>query len=330
MSQRFRRITVLFCGILGVTQALADPDSFLRPEADIPLTGGVSRFEYQTFDPQTDTLYIAHMGAGQIIAFNTRTERIYTLTGFPGVTGLLVIPDKHRLYASVTRQHQVAVIDTQNLKTLARIPAGNFPDSMAYIPELNQLYVSDERSGEVTVIDLEKNKRVASIKLGGRVGNTRYDSSSRFIYVTVPKKNELVAIDPQTRKISARYQIRGGKHPHGLLIDPNARLAFIGCEKDQKLTVMDLKTFQEIGFSPVGRDPDIMALDPQLGYLYVASESGSVYMFRIRNRKLEKIDVFPVGENAHSVEVDPKTHFVYFPLRQVNKQPVLRIMKPAN
>jgi len=330
MSQRSRRITVLFLGFLGFAQALADPASFLRPEADIPLTGGVSRFDYQSFDPQTETLYIAHMGAGQIIAFNTRTEKIYTLTGFPGVTGLLVIPDKHRLYASVTRQHQVAVVDTQNLKTIARIPAGHFPDGMAYVPELNQLYVSDEMGGEETVIDLENNKRIASIKMGGMVGNTRYDASSQLVYATVGTKNELVAIDPRSKKITARYPIHGGKQPHGLLIDPNSRLAFIGCDKDEKMTVMDLKTFQEIGVSSVGRDPDVMAFDPQLGYLYVASESGVVSIFRIRERKVQKIGDFPVGENAHSVEVDPQTHFVYFPLRQINKQPVLRIMKPAN
>ena len=93
---------------------------------------------------------------------------------------------------------------------------------------------------------------------------------------------------------------------------------------------MDLNSFEETGVTSVGRDPDIMAFDPQYGYLYVASESGVVSILRIRDRKVEKIGDFPVGENAHSVEVDPKTHLVYFPLRAVNKQPVLRVMKPAN
>lgn len=330
MSHITRWMTALTLGLLTLSSALADPPSFLGLEKDIPLTGGLSRFDYQTFDPQNDTLYISHMGAGQIVIFNTRSERIQTLTGFPGVTGILVVPDAHRLYASVTRQHQVAVIDTQSLKTLARIPAGNFPDGMAYVPELRQLYVSDEKGGEVTVIDTERNKRVDSIKIGGAVGNTRYDTVSHMILTTAKTKNELVVIDPRTQKITARYPLKGGKHPHGLWIETVSRLAFIGFEKDEKLGVVDLDNFQETGVTSVGRDPDVMAFDPQLGYLYVASESGVVSVLRVRNRKVEKIGDFPVGENAHSVEVDPKTHFVYFPLRAVNNQPVLRVMKPAN
>jgi len=33
--------------------------------------------------------------------------------------------------------------------------------------------------------------------------------------------------------------------------------------------------------------------------------------------------------HAHTVSVDPQTHFVYFPLQNLNGHPVLRIMTPA-
>lgn len=331
MFQTTRWMTVLALGILGYSNALADPASFLTLQSDIPLTGGVSRFDYQTLDPQTGTLYISHMGAGQIVVFNTQQGKVSTvLNGFPGVTGVLIIPELHRLYASVTRNHQVMVLDSQSLKVVAKISAGHFPDGMAYVPETHELYVSDELGGEETVIDVSTNKRVASIKMGGEVGNTRYDTNSHTILVNVQSKNELAAIDPRTKKITNRYPIKGGKNPHGLCLDPNSHLAFIACDGNEKLVVMDLDHFQEIGVSDVGKDPDVMAFDNNLGYLYVASESGVVSIFRVRDRKVEKFGDFPVGQNAHSVLVDPKTHFVYFPIRKVNKGPVLRIMKPAN
>ncbi len=316
---------------LSFAKVQADPDSFLRLQADVPLTGGVSRFDYQSLDSQTGTLYISHMGAGQIIVFNTQQAKISTvLNGFPGVTGVLILPELHRLYASVTRHHQVMVLDSQSLKVIAKIPAGHFPDGMAYVPETHELYVSDEMGGEVTVINLLTNKRAASLKMGGEVGNTRYDSNSHTILVNVQGKNELVTIDPKTQKILNHYPIKGGKNPHGLCLDSNSHLAFIACDGDEKLVVMDLNNFQEIGVADVGKDPDVMAFDDNLGYLYVASESGVVSIFRVRDRKIEKFGDYPVGQNAHSVLVDPKTHFLYFPLRKVNKGPVLRIMKPAN
>jgi hypothetical protein len=331
MSKPYRWFLILVLGSMVSSIALADSASFLQFQQDVPLTGGISRFDYQSFDPQTGMLYIAHMGAGQIIVFNTQQEKVSTiLSGFPGVTGVLVVPELHRLYASVSRRHQIAVINTQSLKVEARIPAGNFPDAITYIPELNQLYVSDEMGGEETVVDVLKNKRVTSIKMGGEVGQSRYDPVSRMVFVVGQIKNELIVIDPQTRKIVKRIFLMGGKHPHGLYLDSNSQLAFIGCDKDSKLLVIDLKKFEEIGVSEVGKDPDIMAFDSQWGYLYVASESGLVSVFRVRDRKVEKIGDFNVGENAHSVEVNSQTHQLYFPLRKVGKGPVLRIMKPAN
>jgi DNA-binding beta-propeller fold protein YncE len=252
------------------------------------------------------------------------------LSGFPRVTGLLIVPELHRLFVSVPGHHEVDVIDTETLKTLARIPAGNFPDGMAYVPELRQVYVSDEMGGEEIVIDAVKNTRLAYIKLEGEVGNTRYDSNSKRIFVNVQTKNELVAINPETQKVQLQYSIQSGKHPHGLYLDANSRLAFIACDGDEKLVVVDLDDFHEVGVSDVGKDPDVLDFDPELGYLYVASESGTVSIFRVRDRKVEKIGDFPVGSNAHSVAVDSKTHFLYFPLRKSGSGPALRIMKPAN
>ena len=332
MPSFYRWSGIFLIGLAALfSTALADPPTFLRLQEDIPLTGGVSRFDYQAFDPQNGTLYIAHMGAGQIIVFNTRQGKVITtLSGVPMVTGLLVLPEMHRLYASVTRQHQVVVFDTLSLKKVAKIPAGNFPDGMAYSPDTRQLFVSDELGGEVTVIDVEKNKRVASIKMGGQVGNVRYDPSHRMILANVQTKNELVVIDPQTRAITRRHPLREGKHPHGLYVESNSKLAFIGCDGDEKLVILDLNNYEEIGISKVGKDPDVIDFDSALGNLYVASESGEVSIFRVRNRKVEKYGDYPVGPKAHSVAVDPQNHFVYFPIEKVGKGPVLRVMKPSN
>lgn len=331
MHRPFRWFRLLLPGFLSISAALADPPSFLQIQQDIPLTSDTSRFDYQILDPQTGILYIAHMGAGQIILFNTQRGQVQTtLSGFPGVTGVLVVPEFHRLFASVTGRHEVAVVDTNTLKTVARIPAGHFPDGMAYVPDLRRLYVADEMGGELIVIDAVKNKRLAYIKMEGEVGNPCYDPNSGRVFANVQTRNELVAINPQNQKIVLRFTIQGAKHPHGLCLDPNSRLAFIGCDGDQKLLAVDLGDFHEIGVSDVGKGPDVLAFDPQLGFLYVASESGTVSVFRVRDRKVEKIGDYPVGGNAHSLAVDPKTHFLYFPLRKAGPGAVLRIMKPAN
>ena len=85
----------------------------LRLVADIPLPGTSSRFDYQSLDHAMGRLFVAHMGAGQLVVFDTRSARVIgTLEGFPTVTGVLAVPAEHRVYASAAGAHAV----------IARIP----------------------------------------------------------------------------------------------------------------------------------------------------------------------------------------------------------------
>lgn len=331
MRTHFLLRGIRLISFLAVASLWADPSSFLQTQQDIPLTGGTSRFDYQTLDPDTGSLFIAHMGAGQIAVYNILTGRVEaTLAGYPGVTGLLYVPDLRRVYASVTGSHQVAVLDAERLREIARIPAGHFPDGMAYVPETHEVYVSDEMGGEETVIDVVKNKRSASVPLGGEVGNTRYDPIHHWVWVSVQTNDELAAIDPRTRKVVQRVPLKGGHHPHGLYLDINSRMIWVACDQDDKLVTLDLENQQEGPTFDLAKDPDVLDMDPDLHLLYVASESGVVSIFREKDRRLEKIGDFPVGRNAHSVQVDRQTHFVYFPIPKGGKEPVLRVMKPAS
>jgi hypothetical protein len=68
---------------------------------------------------------------------------------------------------------------------------------------------------------------------------------------------------------------------------------------------------------------------PQHGLLYVACEAGRVSLFKAGDGKLTKLGDTEVGPNSHTVAVDSRTHKAYFPLKNVNGVPVLRIMMPA-
>jgi DNA-binding beta-propeller fold protein YncE len=301
----------------------------LKKVADIPLPGGTTRFDYQSLDAAAGRLYFSHMGDGKLMVFDTKSEKLVTnLPGFPTMTGVLVVPLLKRVYGSVTKNHEVAVVDTETLAIVKRIPDGKFPDGLAFSPETKKLYVSDESGGVDTVIDTTKNEKLRAISLGGEAGNTQYDPTSHLIYVAVQTKNQLVAIDPQTDKITARYDLKKGNHPHGFYIDAPRNRAYISCQGDNKLIVFNLDSHQEEDLFPVEPDPDVLAFDTELKLLYVACESGGVSIFKADNGKLTKLRDADVGPNSHTVAVDSKTHKAYFPLKNVNGSPVLRIMIP--
>ena len=320
-----------FAIVAGICVSVpAQGADLLKKVADIPLPGGTTRFDYQSLDASAGRLYFSHMGDGQLIVFDTQNERLAAhLPGFPTMTGVLVVPSLKRVYGSVTKNHEVAVVDTDTLKTVKRIPDGKFPDGLAYSPETKKLYVSDESGGVDTVIDTTTNEKLRAIPLDGEAGNTQYDPTSHLIYVAVQTRNQLVAIDPQTDKIVARYDLKKGKHPHGFYIDAARNRAYISCQGDNKLIVFNLGTHQEEDVFPVEPDPDVLSFDSELNLLYVACESGGVSLFKADIGKLTKVGDADVGPNSHTVAVDSKTHKAYFPLKNVNGSPVLRIMLPT-
>ena len=323
--------SVLALGLLSATSArAAGPPPSLTTVADVPLPGGTTRFDYQSFDATTKTLYLSHMGDGELVVFNTETRTVTAhLPGFSTVTGVLAVPDLHRVFASVAGHHEVAIVDTQSLKVVARVPAGKFPDGLAYSPETGKVFVSDERGGQETVIDAMTNARLNTIDMGGEVGNTQYDAEAHRILANVQTRNQVVVIDPRTEQIVGRHALAGGESPHGLLIVAPKRLAFAACEGDAKLLVVDLETFEVKQVLTTGDDPDVLAFDPGLERLYVATESDVVSVFQLEGRALRKIEDLRVARSAHSISVNPENHEVYLPLKNVNGHPVLRIMKPS-
>ncbi len=122
--------------------------------------------------------------------------------------------------------------------------------------------------------------------------------------------------------------LAGADGNHGLLIEPTRRLAFIACEGNDRLLVLDMNTMKIVARFNVGKGPDVLGYDAELGLLYVATESGMVSQFKVTAQGVTKDGEEFVGPNAHTLAVDPSTHEVYFPLNKIGRRPMLRVMRP--
>jgi DNA-binding beta-propeller fold protein YncE len=294
------------------TQA-ADLPLPLRLLADVPtrpagkvFAGQTPRMDYESIDPVRRMLYIAYLGADEVIAFNL-----------------------DRLYVSATGSNQVAAIDEGTRQIVARTAGGDYPDGIAYVPAEHRIFVADEHGGTDTVVDVDTNRTVDTIDLGGEVGNTQFDPVNGLIYSDVQTRDDIAAIDPKTGKVVARHALPGCDHDHGLLLDTPHRLAFVACDGNAKLLVVDLKTWNILSTHDVGSDPDVLAYDPGLRRLYVAAESGVVAVFEEDGQSLKTLGKAFLADEAHTVAVDPKSHRVYFALQNVGGVPTIRVMEPT-
>lgn len=296
---------------------------------DIALPGDTSRFDYQSLDPQSHLLFMAHLGASAVLVFDTNQNKLVaTIAGVASVHGVLAVPELGRVYASATSDKQVDVIDEKTFKVIAKIPAGEYPDGLAYDWQNHTVYVSDEGGTAESVIDTQTNKLISSIELGGEAGNTQYDPVTGHILVDVQSLNQLAVIDPQTNKIIEHYPLSGCQNNHSLAVDATKRLAFITCDGNARLLVMDLQTHQIVYEDSVGAGPDVLALDNSRSLLYVACESGIVSIFdESKPPAIHKVWEGFVAKEAHTIAINNQNRQLYLPLENIDGKPVLRIMQ---
>ncbi len=322
-------LTVAPAGCQGTTAGVPQAAAGLLHVAEVPLPGPATRFDYQNVDAAGGRLYVAHMNAGTLLAFDVRTQRVVAdLPGFPSVHGVIAVPQEGKVFASATGDRQVAVVDAATLTILVRLGPIGYADGLAYAPGARRVFVSDEsRAGRELVIDAVADTVVGTVELGGEAGNTIWDPVTGRILVAVQTRAEIAAIDPATAQIVARYPVAGSERPHGLAIDPVRQLLFVADEERAELFVLDLPTMRVLERHGVGGDPDVLAVDAAAGRLYVACEAGVVNVFRAEGQSLTDLGALRIP-HAHTVAVDPTTHLVYLPLERLGDGPVLEIYRP--
>ena len=135
------------------------------------------------------------MGASELIDVDVHAHAVVrTLPNLPDVHGVIVVPDKHRVYATATGTNQVVAIDEDSGAVVFRAPTDTYPDGLAYDPIRRTVWTTNESAGTETVIDADTGAVRATVPLGGEVGNVVYDMFLDQMVVAVQGRNDL-AVD---------------------------------------------------------------------------------------------------------------------------------------
>jgi YVTN family beta-propeller protein len=267
-------ISAVLALLLAAGSAHARGSLPLELVRDVPLPGGATRFDYQWVDASKRRLYIAHLGADSLLVYDLRAQKILgEVAGLPSVHGVVAAPERHLVFATATGDKTLAIIDDQTLAVRTRVPAGEYPNGLAYDPKTDKVFVSNNSGLGVAVVDVKQGKPLPGIDLGGGAGNTQYDAGSGRIYAAVHKVAVLAEIDPAAGKVVARHPLSGVKSCHGLLIAAGLRLAFAACAGEAVWEVSADKGMRTLGEGFVGPNAHTVAVDPESHQVYFPLES---------------------------------------------------------
>ena len=301
--------------------------------AEVALPGGATRFDYQEIDAAQSQLVVAHMNDNSVLVLDLADGTLRKqLTNIPTPRGVAVAADVGLLFVTST-PNQLVLIDNKSLTETARVGTGSAPDGVAWDPVDKIVGVSDQGDGALSLIANAGSGTRTQVPLGTETGNVVYDASRGQFWITVVKAsppNQLVAVDPKTATVTTTIALPGCNGAHGLRLHPDGQSAFIACEDNDVLARVDLGGGHAVSTAPTGGGPDVLSIDPELGWLYVAAESGDLTVFDVNQPGLALRGHEHPGANSHTVTVDPATHRVFFPLpKGASGTPVLRIMQPT-
>ncbi|MGW4400347.1 YncE family protein [Amycolatopsis nivea] len=315
-----RRVAAVLAAALALAgcgggQSPPGPPLPLRAAGEIPLPGDGSRFDYASLDAGRGLLFVAHLGASEVVEVDVRAHRVVrTIGGLSQVHGVLTVPALHRVFATATGDNQMAALDEDTGAVRTRAPTGAYPDGLAFDPRRGAVWTTNETGGSETVIDAATGAVRGTVALGGEAGNVAYDSAADRMLADVQGTGELAVIDPATLAVARRWPLPGCDHDHGLALDEAARLAFVACDGNAALLTVDLNSGKVLGQNPVGQNPDVLAYDPGAHRLFVAAESGTVTVLELHGRALSVAGAGHLADGAHVVAVDPGSHRSFFPV----------------
>jgi len=296
-------------------------------EFDLPGPAG-KRFDYLTIAADDHYLLSAHLAAGQMYVIDLRTNKVVaTVVDTPGAEGVEYVPELKKAYTSNAYDNTIGVVDLRQMKVIKKIPTAAKPDGSAYAAPFHKLYVSDERGKAEAIVDVRTDTIVKTLRFDSETGMPQYDPVAKKVYVNLQDKNIFAVIDPSTDEVVGRYAVGQCRGNHGMALDAEHRRAFLSCEENDLMTVLNLETNQPIAFLPMASGADVIKFDAGLKRIYVACSSGAISVFKMDDPEhYRKLEDFPVQKKVHSLAVDQETHRLYAPEQEADGKAVARMV----
>jgi DNA-binding beta-propeller fold protein YncE len=333
VTKSLRRAVIAAMLVTGCTNAASSTgDRLLTKTRDRELPGNASRYDYAAVAPVRHFLYLAHLGASEVVVVDLAEDTAPTVVkGLVSVHGVIAPVTTESWFATATGTNEVVALSVGDNVEQWRVKVGSFPDGLGFDERGQVLAVSNKNDGSVSLIALKDGKPSTSktVNLGKETGNVAFDPTTNAFLVAVTPSDSLALVTSTGERVGS-VALRGCKGAHGVATAVAEQLAVVACEKNSVVAVVDLVSLKQIAVLKVGSGPDVLAYDPNAQRIYVAAESGPTTVIGVERGAATVLGNIDVGKNAHTVAVDSSTSLAYFALRNEAGRAVLREMVIPN
>ena len=162
-------------------------------------------------------LYVSH-GTQVNILNEENGDSIGIIPNTNGVHGIAFDNELHRGYTSNGRLNNVTVFDLNNNSIITQIATGENPDAIMFEPFTKTIITCNGRSQNLSLIDPTSNTVISTIALNGKPEEAVSDQKGK-LFVNIEDKSEIVVVDLNKKEVVARWSLKPGEGPSGLVYD---------------------------------------------------------------------------------------------------------------
>ena len=269
--------------------------------------GGEGGWDYLTYDPAGDRLFIAHNKAVLVVAAADGKP----LGEIPaeGAHGTALVPDKNRGFITNGRAGTVTVFDLKTLKPTGEIKAGENPDAVIYDSYSKRVLVMNGRTHDLMAIDPDSLRVVATVPLGGKLEFAAADRG--HVYVNVEDTGEIASVDSKSWKLEQRWKLEGCEEPSGLALDPSTHHLFSVCG-NSLMMVVDVHNGKIVAKLPTGAGTDAAAFDAERKLAFASNGEGTLTVVRqTKGGQYEVAENDSTQRGARTLALDPRSHKIF-------------------
>jgi YVTN family beta-propeller protein len=281
--------------------------------------GAPDRWDYLSFDPATQRVYVAH--GDRVTVLDARDGTVLgQVEGFPGGThGIGIVYAAGRGYTDDGRAGTAGSFDLSTFKLVHSIKADDDADAVVFDPPSGHIYVVDGDPGTLTVIDPKTDTAIATVSAGSKL-EFAVSGLNGKLYVNATGKGEIVRVDTRSNQADAHWPVPACKEPTGLAIDTATHRLFSSC-RNGVLAVVNADNGATVATLPIGRGTDAAAFDPRRKLVFSSNGiDGNISVIAERDANtFTSLGNIPTAVTARTMTIDPQSGRLYVAAADVDK-----------
>ncbi|MGE8144448.1 YncE family protein [Pseudomonas frederiksbergensis] len=190
--------------------------------------------------PDSSRIYVGcdpHIEDYQVAVFDAVTLQRSSYISVAGHPNQIVIsPDGNWLYASVSNNGNIYLIDTRTSTAPKHIPTSENNFKLAMSPDGAFVYASHRTRNSVAVISTDSNQLVKDIPVSYVPDNIVFSPDGAYAYVSHRQAHLITVIDAMTQQVV--QQIESSSYVYGIAVSPDSSRVYICRTLDNTIEVI--------------------------------------------------------------------------------------------